>query len=323
MKAIVYTKYGSPDILELNELEKPIPKEDEVLIKVYAASVNPLDWHFMRGIPFFLRIMSGLFKPRVTGLGRDVSGIIESVGPKVTRFKKGDEVFGSCTNAFAEYVCASESKLVLKPHNVSFEEAATLNVAALTALQSLRDKGQIKKGQKVLINGASGGVGIFAVQIAKMFNTEVTGICSTNNIEMVRSIGADFVIDYTKEDVSKTGQQYHIFLDCYANRSLFACKRLLRPGGIYIPVGGPGNSLIGILISSLGAMLLSRFVSQKFVSFLTKINREDLAYMGELLASGKVKAVIGARYSLSETPEAIRLIEEGHPKGKVIIFTEE
>jgi len=285
MKSIVYTKYGPPDILELKNIEKPTPEEDEVLIQICAASVNPLDWHFMRGSPFFLRIMMGLLKPKITRLGRDVSGKVESFGRNVTLFKKGDEVFGSCTGAFAEYVCASESKLVLKPDNVTFEQAATLNVAALTALQSLRDKGQIKKGQKVLINGASGGVGTFAVQIAKVFNTEVTGVCSTNNIELVRSIGADHVIDYTKEDVTKTGQHYDIFLDCYANRSLFACKRVLKSGGIYIPIGVPRNSLIGILFSSFTAMVMSWFVSQKFVNFLTKINKEDLTFLGELLSS--------------------------------------
>lgn len=322
MKAIVYTKYGSPDILELKEMEKPTPKDDEVLIKICAASVNPLDWHFMRGTPFFLRIMTGLFKPKITRLGRDIAGKVESTGGGVTRFKQGDEVFGSCTGAFAEYVCTSELKLVLKPDNVSFEQAACVNVAALTALQSLRDKGQIKSGQKVLINGAAGGVGTFAVQIAKVFNTEVTAICSKNKIEMVRSIGADHVIDYTKEDFTETGQRYDIFLDCFANRSLFACKRVLNAGGIYIPVGGPGNSLIGILISSITAMVLSWFVSQKFVNFLTKLNTEDLSFMGELLASDKVNSVIGKRYSLTEVPEAIRYIEEGHAKGKVVIIME-
>ena len=322
MKAIVYTKYGSPDILELKELEKPIPKDDEVLIKICAASVNPLDWHFMRGTPFFLRIMTGLFKPKITRLGRDIAGKVESVGGGVTRFKQGDEVFGSCTGAFAEYVCTSELKLVLKPDNVSFEQAACVNVAALTALQGLRDKGQIKSGQKVLINGAAGGVGTFAVQIAKVFNTEVTAVCSKNKIDMVRSIGADHVIDYTKEDFTETGQHYDIFLDCFANRSLFACKRVLKAGGIYIPIGGPGNSLISILISSITAMVLSWFVSQKFTNFLTKINTEDLSYMGELLASDKVKSIIGKRYSLSEAPEAIRYIEEGHAKGKVVIIME-
>jgi NADPH:quinone reductase-like Zn-dependent oxidoreductase len=322
MKTIVYTKYGPPDILELKEIEKPSPKDDEVLIQICTASVNPLDWHLMRGSPFILRIMTGLFKPRITRLGRDVAGKVESVGRNVTLFKRGDKVFGSCIGAFAEYVCASELKLAPKPENVTFEQAATLNVAALTALQSLRNKGQIKAGQKVLINGASGGVGTFAVQIAKVFNTEVTGVCSTNNIEMVRSIGADYVIDYTKEDFTKSGQHYDIFLDCYANRSLLACKRVLKSGGIYIPVGGPGNSLIAILISSITAIVLSGFVSQKFVNFLTKINKEDLTFIGELLASEKVKSVIGKRYSLSEVPEAIRYIEEGHAKGKVVIIIE-
>ena len=322
MKAIVYTKYGSPDILELKEIEKPKPKDDEVLIQICAASVNPLDWHIMRGSPFILRIMTGLFKPRITRLGRDVAGKVESVGRNVTLFKKGDEVFGSSAGAFAEYVCASELKLVLKPDNMTFEQAATLNVAALTALQSLRDKGQIKPGQKILINGASGGVGTFAVQFAKVFNTEVTGVCSTNNIEMVRSIGADYVFDYTKEDVTRTGKHYDIFLDCYANRSLLACKRVLNTGGIYIPVGGPVNSLISILISSMTAIVLSWFVSQKFVNFLTKINKEDLTFISELIASEKVKAVIGKQYKLTEVPEAIRYIEEGHTKGKVVIIIE-
>jgi NADPH:quinone reductase-like Zn-dependent oxidoreductase len=322
MKAIVYTKYGSPDILELKEIEKPTPKDDEVLIQISAASVNPLDWHIMRGSPFILRVMTGLFKPRITRLGRDVAGKIESVGRNVTLFKKGDEVFGSCTGAFAEYVCVSELKLVLKPDNITFEQAATLNIAALTALQSLRDKGRIKPGQKVLINGASGGVGTFAVQLAKVFNTEVTGVCSTNNIEMVRSIGADYILDYTKEDVTKTGKHYDIFLDCYANRSLLACKRVLNSGGIYIAVGGPVYSLISILISSMTAIVLSWFVSQKFVSLLTKINRDDLTFIGELMASGKVKAVVGRQYKLSEVPEAIRYIEDGHTKGKVVILIE-
>jgi NADPH:quinone reductase-like Zn-dependent oxidoreductase len=322
MKAIVYTKYGSPDILELKEIEKPTPKDDEVLIQISAASVNPLDWHIMRGSPFILRVMTGLFKPRITRLGRDVAGKIESVGRNVTLFKKGDEVFGSCTGAFAEYVCVSELKLVLKPDNITFEQAATLNIAALTALQSLRDKGRIKPGQKVLINGASGGVGTFAVQLAKVFNTEVTGVCSTNNIEMVRSIGADYILDYTKEDVTKTGKHYDIFLDCYANRSLLACKRVLNSGGIYIAVGGPVYSLISILISSMTAIVLSWFVSQKFVSLLTKINKDDLTFIGELMVSEKVKAVIGRQFKLSEVPEAIRYIEDGHTKGKIVIIIE-
>ena len=322
MKAIVYTKYGSPDILELKEMEKPTPKDDEVLIQISAASVNPLDWHIMRGSPFILRVMTGLFKPRITRLGRDVAGKIESVGRNVTLFKKGDEVFGSCTGAFAEYVCVSELKLVLKPDNITFEQAATLNIAALTALQSLRDKGHIKPGQKVLINGASGGVGTFAVQFAKVFNTEVTGVCSTNNIEMVRSIGADHILDYTKEDVTKTGKHYDIFLDCYANRSLLACKRILNSEGIYIAVGGPVYSLISILISSMTAIVLSWFVSQKFVSLLTKINKDDLTFIGELMVSEKVKAVIDRQYKLSEVPEAIRYIEDGHTKGKIVIIIE-
>ena len=235
MKAIVYYNYGSPDVLKCDVIEKPIPGDNEVLIKVRAASVNPLDWHFMRGTPYLLRLMAGLRKPTDTRLGVDVAGQVEAVGRNVTQFKPGDEVFGSCRGAFAECTCAPESALVLKPVNVTFEQAASVPVAAFTALQGLRDKGHIQPWQKVLINGAAGGVGTFAVQIAKSFGAEVTGVCSTRNVDMVRSIGADRVIDYTQEDFTKMGQLFDLFFDAVGNHSLLACRRVLSTKGIYVP----------------------------------------------------------------------------------------
>src|ERR1700733_273068 len=241
MKAIVYHRYGSPDVLQWEEIEKPAPGDNEVLIRVRAASVNPLDWHFMRGMPYVVRIPAGLRKPKVTGLGVDVAGQVEAVGRNVTQLKPGDEVFGSCRRAFAEYVCASDSSLVMKPDNVTFEQAASVPVAAFTALQGLRDKGHIQPKQKVLINGAAGGVGSFAVQIAKSFGADVTGVCSTRNVGMVRSIGADQVIDYTQEDFTKSGQRYDLLFDAVGNHSLFACRRVLTPKGVLIMAGGEGG----------------------------------------------------------------------------------
>ncbi len=323
MKAIVYHHYGSADVLTCEEIEKPAASDDEVLIKVRAASVNPLDWHFMRGTPHIVRIMSGLRKPKVTRLGVDVAGQVEAVGRNVTQFKPGDEVFGACRGAFAEYVCTTGSALVMKPDNMTFEQAASVQVAALTALQGLRDKGRIQPGQKVLINGAAGGVGTFAVQIAKSFGAEVTGVCSTRNMDMVRSIGADHVIDYTQEDFTKTGQRYDLFFDCFANRSLSACGRVLNPKGIYVGVGGPVGSTIGILAGWVTALVLSRFASRKFVTFMARSNKEDLAILRELMAAGKVTPVIDRRYRLCEVPEAIRYLEEGHARGKVIITLEQ
>ena len=323
MKAIVYHNYGSPDVLKCEEIEKPTAGDDEVLIKVRAASVNPLDWHFMRGTPYFLRIMAGLRKPKVTRLGVDVAGQVEAVGRNVTQFKPGDEVFGVCRGAFAEYACTSESALVMKPDNVTFEQAASVPVAALTALQGLRDKGQIQPGQKVLINGAAGGVGTFAVQIAKSFGADVTGVCSTRNVDMVRSIGADQVIDYTQEDFTKSGQRYDLIFDCVGNHSLSACRRVLNPKGIYIAVGGPsGRWMIGPLARVITALVLSRFVSQKLVMVLAKPSKEDLTIMRDLMEAGKVTPVIDKRYRLSEVPEAIRYLEEGHARGKVVITLE-
>jgi len=321
MNAIVYYQYGSPDVLKCEGIDKPAPKDNEVLIKVRAASVNPYDWHFMRGEPYFLRLMAGLSKPKETRLGVDGAGQVEAVGRNVTLFKPGDSVFGACSGAFAEYACASEGALAAKPGNVSFEQAASVPIAALTALQGLRDKGEIQPEKKVLINGAAGGVGTFAVQIAKSFGAEVTGVCSARNLEMVRSIGADRVIDYTQEDFTKSARHYDIIFDCFATRSLSASRRVLNPKGIYIGVGGPASRwMIGlILLRPITALALSPFVSQKFTSVLAKPSKEDLTIIGELMAVGKVTPVIDRRYGLGEVPEAIRYLEEGHARGKVVI----
>lgn len=319
MKAIVYYNYGSPDVLKYEEIEKPTAADDEVLIKVCAGSVNPADFHFMRGEPFLIRPMSGLLKPKNTGVGRDVAGQVEAVGRNVTEFKPGDKVFGMCRGAFAEYACASESALVIKPDNVTFEQAASIPIAGLTALQGLRDKGKIEPEQKVLINGASGGVGTFAVQIAKSFGADITGVCSTKNVEMVREIGADRVIDYTQENFTDGEQRYDLILDCYATHSLSTIRHVLNPKGIYVGVGGPVGSTISILADLVKQLILSPFMSQKFVTFMTRPNKADLNVMRELIESGKVTPVIDRRYNLDEVPEAIRYQGEGHARGKVVI----
>jgi NADPH:quinone reductase-like Zn-dependent oxidoreductase len=319
MKAAVCSRYGPPDVVQITDVEKPVPKDNEVLIEVRAASVNPFDWHLMRGTPYIVRIMAGLLKPKDKRLGVDVAGQVEAVGRNVTQFKPGDEVFGACRGAFAEYACTSESALVMKPDNVTFEQAASVPVAAFTALQGLRDKGQIQPGHKVLINGAAGGVGTFAVQIAKSFGADVTGVCSTRNVDMVRSLGADRVIDYTQEDFTKSGQRYDLFFDCVGNHSLLACRRVLNPKGIYIVVGGPGGRWLGPLARMIKTLVLSRFVSQNLVMFLARSSKEDLTIMHELMETGKVTPVIDKRYRLSEVPEAIRYLEEGHARGKVVI----
>ena len=320
MKAIVYYKYGSPDVLKCEDIEKPTAGENEVLIKVRAASVNPFDWHFMRGMPYLVRAIAGLRKPKVARLGVDVAGEVEAVGRNVTQFKPGDEVFGTCRGAFAEYVSTSESALVMKPDNVTFEQAASVPIAAFTALQGLRDKGKIQGGQTLLINGAAGGVGTFAVQIAKSFGADVTGVCSTRNIDMVRSIGADQVIDYTREDFTRSGQRYDLILDLIGNHSLSACRRVLNPKGILIMAGGTTDRwMIGPLASSIKARALSQFGSRKLVGLLARWSNEDLSIMHELMASGKVMPVIDRSYRLDEVAEAIRYLEEGHAQGKVVI----
>src|SRR5437773_7355811 len=319
MKAIAYDN-GSADGLKLEEIEKPAAADNEVLIKVRAASVNPLDYHLLRH-RFIRRILSARSKVKITRPGRDVAGQVDAVGRNVTQFKPGDDVFGACSGAFGEYACASESTLAMKPDNVTFEQAASVPVAGLTALQGLRDKGQIQPGQKVLINGAAGGVGTFAVQIAKSFGADVTGVCSTRNVDMVRSIGADHVIDYTREDFTRSGQHYDLIFDLVANHSFSARRRVLKPRGIYIGAGmiGLGGSMMGLLTNQVTELVLSRFVSQKFVTFMAKLSKGDLTILRDLMATGKVTPVIDRSYSLSEAPEAIRYLEQGHARGKVVI----
>ena len=318
MKAIVCTQYGSPDVLQLKEVEKPAPKEDEVLVTIHAASANPLDWHLMRGSPFPARLGGGLRKPKDPRLGVDIAGRVEAVGNNVTQFQPGNEVFGTVKGGFAEYACAREDRLALKPANNSFEEAAAAPVVAFTALQGLRDKGKIQPGQKVLVNGASGGVGTFAVQIAKSFGTEVTGVCSTRNLDMVRSIGANYVVDYTQEDFTKNGQRYDLICDAVGNRSVSDYKRALRPQGTCIIIGFTtlsrlfGHVVLGPLLSMTGNKKIG-------LMGLAKPNQKDLVFVKELLEAGKVVPVIDRRYPLSETAEAIRYLEKRHARGKVII----
>jgi NADPH:quinone reductase-like Zn-dependent oxidoreductase len=319
MKAIVYREYGPPDVLKLEDIEKPIPKDDEVLLKVRAASANPVDWHFMRGLPYLVRIAAGLTKPKRTQLGMDVAGEVESIGSKVTQFKPGDPVFGSCHGAFAEFACASETKLAIKPQNITFEQAASVPVASYTALQGLRDKAKIPPGQQVLINGAAGGVGTFAVQIAKSFGANVTGVCSTKNIELVRSIAADRVIDYTKENFTEGSQRYDAILDCIGNHSISAIKRILNPKGTHVAVGGrTGKWMLGALAQAVALPFYSRIVGRNFVAILARANQADLITMHDLMKSGKVVPVIDRTYPLSETSEAIRYLETGHAHGKVV-----
>jgi NADPH:quinone reductase-like Zn-dependent oxidoreductase len=323
MKAIVYCDYGVPN-LKLQDIEKPTPADDQLLVKVRAASVNPLDWHYVEGTPYMMRALGvGLRKPKDTRLGVDFAGSVEAVGKNVTKFKVGDEVFGGKTGAFAEYVCVREPRAVAsKPANITFEQAASVPIAAITALQGVRDKGKVQPGQKVLINGASGGVGTFAVQIAKSFGADVTGVCSTRNLDMVRSLGADHVIDYTKEDFTKGSERYDVIIDNVANHSLLECRRALKPNGIYVLIGGGSaneQGLIGPLINPIKAMLLSPFVSQTMGMLLADLNHNDLAMLADLMQSGKMKPVIDRTYKLSDLPDAIRYLEQGHARGKVVI----
>jgi NADPH:quinone reductase-like Zn-dependent oxidoreductase len=327
MKAIVYCDYGLPN-LKLEDVEKPTPNDDQVLVRVHAASVNPLDWHYIEGTPYIMRVMGvGLRKPKDTRLGVDYAGAVEAVGKNVTQFKPGDEVFGGRTGAFAEYVCArAAGSVALKPASVTFEQAASVPIAGITALQGLRDKGKVQPGQKVLINGASGGVGTFAVQIAKSFGANVTGVCSTRNLDMVRSLGADHMIDYTEQDFTKGEQRYDVILDNVANRSLSECKRVLNPDGKYVLIGGGGvneSRWLGPgLTHAFKAMVLSKFVSQQMGMMLAQLNQKDLTVLADLMQSGKVTPVIDRRYKLSEVPAAIAYLEEGHARGKVVITLE-
>lgn len=323
MKAIVYCHYGAADVLRVEEIEKPAPADDQVLVRVRAASVNPLDYHYMRGTPQVMRLDAGLRKPSVTRLGVDFAGTVEAVGTNVTRLKPGDEVFGARTGAFAEYVMVRERSVMMKPENLSFDEAAAVPIAATTALQALRDKGKVQPGQKVLINGASGGVGTFAVQIAKALGAHVTGVCSTRNVDLVRSLGADEVIDYTTQDFTRGGQRYDVIIDMVGNHPLLSFRQVLKPDGIYVIVGGPKGRWIAPLDRSIRASMLSPFVSQDYVTFMAKIKPEDLTVLRDLMQTGKVTPVIDRRYRLSEVPEAIRYLETGRARGKVVVTVAE
>ncbi len=328
MKAIVYQNFGSPDVLECRGIEKPTPADDEVLIKVRAASVNPLDWKLMRGGPFLVRLLIGLGKPKMKRPGVDVAGEVEAVGKNAAQFKPGDHVFGTCAGAFAEYAVSKsasglKSALAIKPETLTFEQAASAPVAALTALQGLRDKGRIRPGQEVLVNGAAGGVGTFAVQIAKSFGANVTGVCSTRNVEMVRSIGADQVIDYSQQNPTKTGRHYDVVLECVGSHSFSEWRRVLNPEGILVGVGAPADVPLSRLLARLiSALVQSLFVRQKIAVFMARMNQQDLTTVAELMATGKITPVIDKCYRLSEAREAFRYVEAGHARGKVIITPE-
>jgi NADPH:quinone reductase-like Zn-dependent oxidoreductase len=324
MRAAVYTDYGPPDVLEVKDIKKPEPNDDQVLIKVHAAAVNPYDWHFIRGTPYMMRMMmGGLRKPKDPRIGVDYAGTVEAVGKNVTRFKPGDEVFGNRTGAFAEYLCArADRAIALKPANITFEQAAGVPVAGLTALQGLRDHGKVQPGQKVLINGASGGVGTFAVQIAKALGAEVTGVCSTRNVDLVRSLGADHVIDYTKEDFTKGDERYDVILDNVGTQPLSGFRRVLKPNGICVIIGGGGpndGKWVGPMARPIKAKLMSPFISQKIGMMMAQGNPDDLKLIADLMQAGKVTTVIDRTYPLSEIREAVRYVEAGRARGKVII----
>ena len=323
MKAVAYRCYGSADVLEYRDVEKPAPAGQEVLVKVRAAAVNPFDWHNMRGSPYLMRLGSGIGAPRDSRLGVDFAGTVEAVGDEVTRFAPGDAVFGGRSGAFAEYLVIPEDRALAHiPENVTFEAAAAVPIAAITALQALRDDGQLQPGQKVLINGASGGVGTFAVQIAKAMGADVTGVCSTRNVEMVRSLGADHVFDYKKENYTDSGERYDLIVDMVGNHSLLANRRVLTPEGRMVLVGGPKGDWIAPLKNPLKAMLLSPFVDQTFGMMLAKLDKQDLELLADMMARGKVTPVIDRRYPLSETADAIRYSEAGRARGKIIISME-
>jgi NADPH:quinone reductase-like Zn-dependent oxidoreductase len=321
MRAAVRDRFGSPDVIELRDIEKPTPADDEVLVRVRAASVNPADWYGVTGRPYVGRPAMGLLRPRSNRLGVDFAGTVDAVGKDVTQFRPGDEVFGGRDGAFAEYVCVREERAVVpKPANVTFEQAAAVPIAALTALQGLRDKGQLLPGQKVLINGASGGVGTFAVQIAKSLGAEVTGVCSTRNVDLVRSLGADHVIDYTHEDFTRSDQRYDLMLDVAGSRSWSECKRVLEPQATLVIVGAPkGSRLMGPLSHMVKVRLAAVRSSRKVVFFIAKFNKADMEVLRELLEAGKVTPVIDKRYELSEIADAFRYMGEGHAQGKIVL----
>jgi NADPH:quinone reductase-like Zn-dependent oxidoreductase len=318
MKAIIQDKYGPPDVLRLMDIDTPVVNDDEVLVRVRAAAVNIGDWHLLRGTPYVMRMAVGLLKPKHEVPGFDVAGQV-AVGENVKQLRRGDEVFGWCKGAFAERACTGENNLLPKPANLTFEQSATVGDSAFTALNALRDQGRVQPGHEVLINGASGGVGTFAVQIAKSFGAKVTGVCSTRNVDMVRSIGADQVIDYTHEDFTRSGQRYDVMLDLVGSRSLSDCRRALTPRGTYVLVGVADMGRWFGLARQVKVLSLSPFVRQRMRVFIVKHNREDLAVLKELVEAGKVAPVIDRHYKLSEVPEALRYQGEGHPHGKIVI----
>lgn len=321
MKAVVFRCYGSPDVLKVEEVAKAAPKDDELLVKVHAVSVNPLDWHYMRGEPYVMRLSSGIGAPNDIRAGVDFAGTVEAVGKNVTRFKVGDEVFGGRSGALAEYVTIRETSAVThKPANISFEQAAAVPIAGVTALQALRDMGQLKAGQQVLINGASGGVGTFAVQIAKSLGAEVTGVCSTRNVELVRALGADHVIDYTKENFTAGEQRYDVIIDNVGNHPLREAVRALKPGGIFVIVGGQSDDpWLGPMWQFIKATLLEPMVDEKVAKIMARLDAADLGVIAGLMLAGKVTPVIDRRYSLEEAATAIAYLEEGRARGKVIV----
>ncbi len=318
----MFRRYGSPEVLEWAEAERPVPAAGEVLVRIRAAAANPLDWHIMRGMPYGFRMGIGLLRPKDPRLGMDFAGEVEAVGAQVRRIQPGDAVFGARRGAFAEFACAPESVVTRKPETVTFEAAASAPVAAVTALQALRDVGGLQPGQTVLIHGASGGVGTFAVQIAKWMGAEVTGVCSGRNAEMVRALGADAAIDYTREDFTKSGRRYDVMLDCIGNHSLMACRRVLTERGIYVMIGGAKGRWVSPMDRVVRARVVSAFVGQKLTWMTAKANGEDLRLIGELMESGRVRAVIDRRYPMGEAAEAMRYLETGHAQGKVVLVAE-
>jgi NADPH:quinone reductase-like Zn-dependent oxidoreductase len=324
MKAVTRDRYGPPDVLQLREIEKPSLTPDGVLVRVHAASINPYDWHMLRGVPYLVRLMEGVRTPKAKVLGADAAGVVQAVGSEVQEFKPGDEVFGTRYGSLAEYFHGRERNFVGKPSNSTFEEAAALPLAGVTALQGLRDRGRLQSGQRVLINGAAGGVGTFAVQIAKWLGAHVTGVCSTKNVELVRSLGADHVVDYTVDDFSRNRSRYDFIFDVVGNRSLRDFRRALTPDGTFVFVGGGGveasqGHLLGPLVRSMRGSVLSRFVSQDLLPFLAKITKDDLLVLKKLVETGKVKPIVDRTYPLSEAADAMRYLETGHARGKVIV----
>jgi NADPH:quinone reductase-like Zn-dependent oxidoreductase len=319
MKAFIYCDYGSSSVLRLAAIEKPVPSDSQVLVRVHAVSVNPVDWHYMRGEPYVMRLSAGLRKPKALRIGTDFAGVVEAVGKDVRQWKPGDEVFGARTGAFAEYVTLRASSVAAKPANATFEEAAAIPVSALTALQGLRDHGKVRRGQRVLINGASGGVGTFAVQIAKWLGAEVTGVASTRNVDLVRSLGADRVIDYTTEDFTRGAVKYDVIIDNVGNHPLPDLLKVLAPSGRYIMIGGPKGKWIAPFPRVIGMIMRSPFVDQEMKMFISKMNSDDLRTLAGLVASGKLRPTIDRRYGMAELAEAVTYQEQGRARAKVVV----